>query len=446
MRPGRMRGAGGKALVGAVGGPQVRVTHGLHGVTGAGGNVGGRAQRGAGIARRRLHEQPLHVGQGHQALVELHVQRHAAGIGQRAALRQCRAKVRLDQPQHGVFEQLLYGRSVMDVRLVDGVALARRPQPVDQPRTEEIALAGALVAPQPDHVDQPVVDPQAPPVAAQQARQVEAFRVAVRRHAHDLELAVQHLETEVLGDGAVQAAERIGLVELGKRVDAPGLAVAEERGRVLAATVDAENRHLPVETGQVIGARRVRQVMLHRHEARAGILETEPAQHGQRPATVAREPPVAGKQCGQGPVRRVPVARGVVPARRRAQADGRVRVGDSVHLVGPDAGLAQAEKRRFGRLTALGVLVANEPLFLGRRHQFAVDQQRGGRVVADRAGQSKDDHRASPASASARSSAASRSASSFQLARRRARSRAKARSNAARRRCRRRASRSSSIN
>ena len=42
------------------------------------GHVGSRAQRGARVARCRLHEQALHVRQVEDVLVELHVQRPAA--------------------------------------------------------------------------------------------------------------------------------------------------------------------------------------------------------------------------------------------------------------------------------------------------------------------------------------------------------------------------------
>ena len=55
-----------------------------------------------------------------------------------------------------------------------------------------------------------------------------------RRHAHDLVLAVEHLEARELGQRAVEAAERIRVVELLDLVDLAVLADAEEGRRVFA--------------------------------------------------------------------------------------------------------------------------------------------------------------------------------------------------------------------
>jgi hypothetical protein len=76
------------------------------------------------------------------------------------------------------------------------------------------------------------------------------FGIAVGRHAHHLVFAVEHLEAEVLGERAVQAAERIRIVELLDLVDLAVLAVAEKGRGVLALAVDAEDRCLLREAEQ----------------------------------------------------------------------------------------------------------------------------------------------------------------------------------------------------
>ena len=68
-------------------------------------------------------------------------------------------------------------------------------------------LALLFVAAQADDVGVVGVDHQLAVLKGGQAREVVFAGIAVRRHAHDLELTVEHLETEELGDCAVQAAE-----------------------------------------------------------------------------------------------------------------------------------------------------------------------------------------------------------------------------------------------
>ena len=145
----------------------------------------------------------------------------------------------------------------MDVGVVGDVAVAHRAEPVDQLGREVVAPAFSifvlLVAAEADHVGVVGVDDQFAILEFRQPRKVVFARVAVGRHAHHLVLAVEHLEAEVFGDCAVEAAERIRVVELLDLVDLAVLAVTEEGGRVLALAVDTEDRRLLGEAGAVVG-------------------------------------------------------------------------------------------------------------------------------------------------------------------------------------------------
>jgi hypothetical protein len=258
-----------------VGGAEVDVLHLLHRHAALHRYIGGRADGGAAVARGRLDEKLLHVGAGDDALVELDVERAAAGEGQAAGLAQDVAEVMVEHLQGDVLEQLLHARRVVDVGVVGDVALAPRAEPVDQLRREVVALARLLVAAQADHVGVVGVDDELAVLEFRQAREVVLVRVAVGRHAHHLVFTVEHLEAEVLGDGAVEAAERIGIVELLDLVDAAVLAPAEEGRRVLALAVDAEDRGLLREAGAVVGAGGMGQVVLDRHEVDLVRIEAE---------------------------------------------------------------------------------------------------------------------------------------------------------------------------
>jgi hypothetical protein len=79
-----------------------------------------------------------------------------------------------------------------------------------------------------------------------------------------------------------------------------------------------------------------------------------------------------------------------VPARLAEQADGRERDGNDIDVGGLDAGLFQAELRRFVGHAVFRMLVAHETLFFGGGNQLAVDVQGRGRVMAEGAGQAKN--------------------------------------------------------
>jgi hypothetical protein len=119
-------GAGGDDFLVAVGRAEIDVLHLLHRHAALHRDVGGRADGGAGIARGRLHEEFLHLGAGDDLLVELDVERAAAGEGQPAGLAQDVAEVVVHHLQRQVLEQLLHARRVVDVGVVGDVADALR--------------------------------------------------------------------------------------------------------------------------------------------------------------------------------------------------------------------------------------------------------------------------------------------------------------------------------
>ena len=285
------------------------------------GHVGRRANGGAGIARRRLYEQLFHVVAGNDLLVQLHVQRTAAGEGQLAGVLEDVAQVVVDHLQGQLLEQRLHAGGVVDVRLVGDVAFSFRAQPLDQFRREVEPLALLFVATQADDVGVVGVDHQLAVLKGSQAREIVFAGVAVRRHAHDLELTVEHLETEELGDRTVQAAQGVRVVEFFDLVDLAVLAVAEERGGVLTFTVDAEDRGFLLEAGAVVGAGSVGQVVFNRFDLDFLRIEAQLLQAPDDLVAIALVATVAHQDRVKGAVRGVPVTLGVVPARLAEQAD-----------------------------------------------------------------------------------------------------------------------------
>ena len=173
----------------------------------------------------------------------------------------------VDQVQHGLFIGHLHGRRVVHKRLVRGIALAHRSELLDQPLAEVATLAAMPVAAPADGVYQACIHLYVAVAAAEHGPEVDPRRIAIGRHSHDAVFAVEHLEAKVLGHRAVGASQRIGVVELLQRADAPSLADADKRRRVFALAIDAENGGVAIESGQVIGACRVRQVMRYRGES-----------------------------------------------------------------------------------------------------------------------------------------------------------------------------------
>lgn len=138
----------------------------------------------------------------------------------------------------------------MDVRLVGDVAFALGTQPLDQLRREVEAFAFLFVAAQADNVCVVGIDHQLAVLETGQTREVIFAGVAIRGHAHDLEFAVEHLETEEFGDRAVQAAQRIRVEKFLDLVNLAVFAITEEGRGVLALAVNAEDRGFSLKPEQ----------------------------------------------------------------------------------------------------------------------------------------------------------------------------------------------------
>ena len=111
------------------------------------------------------------------------------------------------------------------------------------------------------------------------------------------------------------------------------------------------------------------------------------------PAAVAAETPIAVQQRIQSPVGRVPVTAREAPARGRRKRNGRVREGDNVHVPRVDAPRGQAIAGRLDGHALLRMLLSYEPLFLDRRNDLSVYQQRCGGIVTQGARETQNDHR-----------------------------------------------------
>ena len=170
------------------------------------GDVRCRPDRGAGVAGRRLNKKLLQVRQLQQALVELDVEGDAAGKTEPSGLAQDITEIGFDQGQGGLFEPFLESGGIIDIRVVDLVAPAHGTEPANQVGTEIVAPFFILVASQADHIHEPGIDLETPPVTLPQGREIETVGVAVGCHAHDLELPVEHLEAQVLGHRPVDPA------------------------------------------------------------------------------------------------------------------------------------------------------------------------------------------------------------------------------------------------
>src|SRR5690606_23311989 len=108
-----------------------------------------------------------------------------------------------------------------------------------------------------------------------QAREIVLGGVAVGRHAHDLELAIKHVEAQILGNGTIQATEGVRIVEFLDLVDLAVLAIAEEGGGVFTLAINTEDGGLFLETGAVVGTGGVREVVLDGLDLHLLQIETE---------------------------------------------------------------------------------------------------------------------------------------------------------------------------
>ena len=278
----------------------------------------------------------------------------------------------------------------MDVGVIGDVALTLGPQPLDQLGREVVALALFLVAAETDDVGVVGIDDQLTIFKLGQPGEIVLGGVTVWCHAHDLELAVEHLEAEVFGDRAIQATERIRVVELLDLVDLAILTPTEEGGCVLTLAVDPQDRRFLSEAGAVISTGGVGQVVLNRLKTDFFGIEAQLLQTPKNLIAITLEAAVSGQDGIERTIRRVPVTLGVMPAGLTAkQADRGKGDTDDIHVCRLNAGLLKTE---FGRLvghTVLGVLVAYKALFFYRSNQLAVDIECGGGVVTQCAGKAQ---------------------------------------------------------
>ncbi len=95
---------------------------------------------------------------------------------------------------------------------------------------------------------------------------VEVLRLAVGRRAHHLVLGAVDLEAEVVGEGAVEQAERVREADLAQEFDLVAASHALGRGRPFADAVESQDRGFLEGRGQE-GRRRVRLVMLREEQS-----------------------------------------------------------------------------------------------------------------------------------------------------------------------------------
>ncbi len=306
-------------------------------------HIGRRTDSGSSITGGRLDEQLLDLLAGDDLLVEFDVERTTAGKGDLAGLADDVTEVVVHHLQRKLLEQRLHAGRVMNIRVVGDIAFALGSQPLDQLGREVIALALLLVATEADDVGVFGIDGQLAVLEGRQAREIVLGRVTVRRHAHDLELAIEHLEAEVFGDRAIQSAQGVRVVEFLDLVDLAVLTPAEEGGGVLAFAIDAENRGFLGEAGAVIGAGGMSQVMLDRLDLDLLQVEAQLLETPFDALLVAVIAAVAHENGIQRAIRCVPVTLGIVPARLFEDADGCERDRHHIDVGRFDAGLLQAE-------------------------------------------------------------------------------------------------------
>jgi hypothetical protein len=222
---------------------------------------------------------------------------------------------------------------------------------------------------------------------------VDVLRLPVGRHAHELVLALVHLEAAVGGERRVQEADRMGEPHLLHDADAVALPDAHGPGGPLAGAVDGEDRRVVVRRGEV-ARRRVRHVVVGEDD----LLRVDPElllQQVLHPQLL-REPGVH-RLAEDGPRSRERRERGGEDA---LELDDRLLVeDDQVEVVRGDAGALQAELDRELREARI-VLHPAEALFFRGREDDAVLHDRRRRVVVVEA--EPEDVQLNPAFARAR--------------------------------------------
>ena len=238
-------------------GPVVSVTHRPKALSVLNRRVGRGSNRDPGVAGswrdvelvdpRVLGEEP----------VQRYVERTAPRKAEASTLLEVRPEVVVDQRERGLLERPLRRSCDMDVRLVGRVSLARRAEALHELPTEALRPE-ALAVRRPDVVE---VEPHVAVAHPNNVGEIDAVGVPVGRHPHELVLAIGDLETQVLRHRRVEEPQRVRLLDLVELSDPVSLSDREHRTRHLAHAVDRHDCRA-LEAGEVIGAGRVRQMVL----------------------------------------------------------------------------------------------------------------------------------------------------------------------------------------
>ncbi len=224
-------------------------------------------------------------------------------------------------------------------------------------------------------------------------------RLPVRREPHELVLARVHPEAAEVGERGVEEAERVGEVELALQLDVVAATHPDAAGGPLPHAVEGEDRRA-LERRREERARRVALVVLGEPE----VLGHRCPDALQPALDLVGDPELLTRERRHRRRERAD-ALGADAQVRLEQTDERgdrlVVVHDRVDAFGADVAALHAVRDRALRERGV-VLLASEALLLGRGHELAVDDERGGRVVVERA-DPEDLHRLAAASARARS-------------------------------------------
>ncbi len=199
--------------------------------------VVGDPDRATGIAGRGLDEQLLDRGLADHAAVGHAVQRHPAGhaeVGEPGL-----AVDVAHHPQHDLLADLLHrGRDVELALRHPGLGLARRPP--EEVAERAVGHGQAVVVREVLHVElERAVLVQVDHVAHDP---LEVDGLPVGRQPHHLVLGAVDLEPQVVREGAVEQAQRVGEPDLLEQRDVGAAAHAEAGGRPLADAVHGEDR------------------------------------------------------------------------------------------------------------------------------------------------------------------------------------------------------------
>jgi hypothetical protein len=205
--------------------------------------------------------------------------------------------------------------------------------------------------------------------------EIDVSRLAVWRESHELVLAAVDRESAVVRERRIEQPERVRKVQLVEQRDAIALPRADARRRPLAHAVECENRGL-LERRWKKRAGRVRFVVFRKNEA-------PPVLPAQRVAQAAREVQLLPDPDGQRLSKRAEATRRVreIGLQQPVEFQERLVVKrDMVERAGVEAAALETERHGLRRKPIV-VFAAREALFLRRRDDLAVDDERRGRIV-----------------------------------------------------------------